>query len=82
MTGELHYAVCLRCGMILRGSVDTLTGHHVERGAMGDLVIRARHKSGCGVCGHDRVEVRWGTPPSVTASPTPRDSATARRTFG
>jgi hypothetical protein len=83
MTGELHYSVCLRCGMILRGSAETLSGHHVERGAMGDLVIRARHKGGCGVCGQDRVEVRWGTPPSLTSSgPPARDSAAARRTFG
>ena len=44
MTGELHYAVCLRCGNDPSGSVDTLTGHRVERGAMGNLVIRARRK--------------------------------------
>jgi len=67
MTGELHYAVCQRCGMILRGSNDTLTQHQVARGARGDLVIVAQHKPGCRVCGHARVEVRWGVPPSVTA---------------
>jgi len=83
MTGELHYSVCVRCGMILRGSTEALTGHHVERGARGDLVIRARHKGGCRVCGQDRVEVRWGKPPSlVQGSPPMRDSAAARRTFG
>ena len=53
-------------------------------GAMGDLVIRARHRKGCSVCGYERVEVRWGNPPSVTSSirPGARDSMATRRPFG
>jgi hypothetical protein len=68
MAGEVHYAVCMRCGMILRGSNDSLSGHRVARGNRGDLVIRAQHRRGCSVCGHVQVEVRWGVPPSLTTT--------------
>jgi len=83
MAGELHYAVCTRCGMILRGSSEALGQHHVARGSRGDLVIRAYHRVGCSVCGQAEVEVRWGVPPSLTAPRTaPRGaSVAARRTF-
>ncbi len=67
MTGELHYAVCTRCGMILHGSAEALGKHHVARGQRGDLVIRAYHRLGCSVCGQAEVEVRWGVPPSLTS---------------
>jgi hypothetical protein len=71
MSGELHYAVCMRCGMVLRGPPDALSEHRVARGARGDLVIVARRRPGCGVCGQSRVEVRWGVPPSVTSRLSP-----------
>jgi len=81
MAGELHYAVCVRCGMILHGSSQFLAKHHVARGPLGDLVIRALHRRGCSVCGHTEVEVRWGVPPRLTL-PAPRAaSLAARRTF-
>jgi hypothetical protein len=67
MAGEIHYAVCLRCGMIHRNAMETLTKHRVVRGALGNLVIRAFHRVGCSVCGHAEVEVRWGVPPSLTS---------------
>jgi hypothetical protein len=82
MAGELHYAVCVRCGMILRNSMESLGNHRIVRGSLGDLVIRAAHRIGCSVCGHAEVEVRWGVPPSLTW---PRGyraaSFAARRTF-
>jgi hypothetical protein len=67
MAGEIHYTVCMRCGMILRNSMESLTKHRVVRGGLGNLVIRASHRAGCSVCGHTDVEVRWGVPPSLTA---------------
>ncbi|MGD0527452.1 MAG: hypothetical protein ABSE49_20085 [Polyangiaceae bacterium] len=79
---ELHYAVCTRCGMILRGSHETLGNHHIARGSRGDLVIKATHRVGCSVCGQVEVEVRWGVPPSITAPSPPRvASFAARRAF-
>jgi hypothetical protein len=82
MAGEIHYAVCMRCGMILHGSSQALAKHHIARGPLGDLVIRAMHRSGCSVCGNTGVEVRWGVPPSLTAPSAPRAaSLAARRTF-
>jgi hypothetical protein len=82
MAHEIHYAVCTRCGMVLRGSGEALARHRVARGARGDLVIRAHHHFGCSACGHDEVEVRWGVPPSLTAQVSPRAASfAARRTF-
>jgi hypothetical protein len=82
MADDLHYAVCTRCGMILRGSSDALAKHHLARGPWGDLVIRAIHRLGCSVCGHADVEVRWGVPRSLTSSSPPRvASLPVRRAF-
>lgn len=67
MAGEIHYAVCMRCGMILRNSMESLVKHRVVRGSLGNLVIRASHRAGCSVCGHAEVEVRWGVPPTLTS---------------
>jgi hypothetical protein len=82
MASDVHYAVCTRCGMILRGSSEALAKHHLARGPRGDLVIRATHRVGCSVCGHAEVEVRWGVPPSLTSPIPPRGaSLAARRAF-
>jgi len=79
MAGEIHYAVCLRCGMVLRASAEALVKHRVARGLLGDLVIRAVHRRGCSVCGYSEVEVRWGIPPSVTTAAPPRAASMASR---
>jgi hypothetical protein len=82
MGGEIHYSVCLRCGMVLRNPNQTLARHHVARGPLGDLVIRAHNRRGCSVCGHHEVEVRWGIPPSLTSPSAARTASLgARRTF-